>query len=329
MILETTIKRPFKLKGIGVHSGRKCEIEVSPAMAGEGITFIDDRNDTSKAVPARWEFIENSILASTIKNDCGEVATVEHLMAAFYAHGIDNATITVRGGEIPIMDGSSSAFVEGLRMSGIRKQGRAKSFIKIEKEIRVEEGDRFMVIRPHAGFLFKYTMAVPGSDAIDIVDIELTKKIFDESVGKARTFGNIEKLHEIQKQGKAIGASMANTIALKGGMVMNSGGLRFEREMALHKDNDMIGDVAMSGKTVIGAVEGYKSGHDLNLKALKALMSDSDNYSMVQAYYNNDFFEAPITSDGCVGIKTEESISSRDAYVSCEEDLRKFKEFSG
>ena len=210
------------------------------------------------------------------------VATVEHLLAGLIGLGVDNAVIEIDGAEVPVMDGSATAFVEAIDRVGTVAQKAPKRFLKVLKPVRVEMGSAWAEFRPFDGCRFDvaidYDCAVIGKRAMDVT---LTPQKFRREIAGARTFGNMKDVDRLRAAGFARGSSLENSVVIADGVVLNPDGLRFPDEFVRHKVLDAIGDLALAGAPLCGLYRSYRGGHKLNAAALSALLADRKAWRLV------------------------------------------------
>jgi UDP-3-O-[3-hydroxymyristoyl] N-acetylglucosamine deacetylase len=279
---QRTIANVVSCQGIGVHSGAPVTVTLHPAVSGSGITFI--RTDLGGAeIKALWQTVVDTRQCTTIGNSQGvTVSTIEHLMAAFAASGIDNARIEIDGPELPIMDGSARPFVSLVEQAGVKEQRAPRRAIRVLKTITVKEGDRMVSLSPapyyeiEVDFDFAGRTAQPAQNLI----FRPLEEDFSEEIAGARTFGLLEDAEKIWAMGLAKGASLENTLVFDGTDVMNEDGLRYEDECVRHKVLDALGDLHLVGGMLLGKFHGIRSGHGLHHKLLLALFADSSAYAI-------------------------------------------------
>jgi UDP-3-O-[3-hydroxymyristoyl] N-acetylglucosamine deacetylase len=283
---QTTVAREIELTGTGVHSGAPVSVILHPAESGTGLRFLASRNGRIAAeIPASVNHVKNLTLCTVIGDESGlTIGTVEHLLAALRGLAIDNCYIEIDSKEVPIMDGSSAAFVEAIDETGIRELNEPRSFIKVLKPIRVEDGDCWGELTPHSSFSLDveidFETPLIGRQRLAL---EMSPGVFRNEISRARTFGFMRDVEKLWKAGLALGASLDNTIALGDDRILNRGGLRYPQEFVRHKMLDAIGDLALSGAPLLGAYRSVRGGHRLNAHVLKALFADADAYAVVQA----------------------------------------------
>ncbi len=283
---QTTLAGEIELKGTGVHSGAPVSLVLHPAEANTGLRFIVSKRGRIVAeIPADVRFVKNLTLCTVIGDDTGaSVSTVEHLLAALRGLSVDNAYIEVDSKEVPIMDGSSAPFVDAIDDVGIRELSEPRTFLKVLKPVRVEDGDCWGEIAPHSGFHLDIEIDFPtpviGHQRLAL---EVTPGTFRSEISRARTFGFMHDVERLWKAGLALGASLDNTVAIGDDKVMNREGLRYPQEFVRHKFLDAVGDLALAGHPILGAFRSVRGGHRLNAHVLQALLADATAWTMVQA----------------------------------------------
>ena len=285
---QTTIAAPLTLTGIGVHSGREVTITFQPAEAGTGVVFQRQHDDGStseyRAVSAH---VGNTDLCTVLgTNPARSIATIEHVMAAIYALGLDNLIVEVDGAEMPIMDGSSEVFIDAIEQMGITNLGVKRRYIRVIKPVRIESGASWSEFRPYDGTRFEVEIDF-DSKLIGRQKWEgdLTAETFKNELSRARTFGFMRDVERLWAAGFALGSSLENSVVISDDdTVINVEGLRYEKdEFVRHKTLDAVGDLALAGAQFIGCYRSYRGGHKMNANALKALLSDPTAYEVVEA----------------------------------------------
>lgn len=286
MIRQKTILNAVSDSGIGLHKGQRVDITLKSAEENTGIIFR--RVDLDPVVEFSMDptSVGDTQMCTCLINAQGErLSTTEHLVAAVAGLGIDNLIVEVNAGEIPIMDGSSLPFVMMIKEAGICYQASPKQFIQVKKTIRVEDGDKWAELRPSKeGFKVDFTIdfehpAIASTQQNYVVDI--TPNTFMKEIQSARTFGFMKDIEYLHANNLALGASMDNAVALDDFKVVNPHGLRVADEFVKHKILDAVGDLFMSGKSILGDFVAYKSGHGLNNKLLCELLSQADAWEIV------------------------------------------------
>ena len=295
MIRQRTLRNSIRATGVGLHSGKKVYLTLRPAAVNTGIVFRRVDLDPVVEIPATAENVGDTTLSTTLVKDGVRISTVEHLLSAMAGLGIDNAYVEMSAAEVPIMDGSAGPFVFLLQSAGIEEQSVAKKFIRIKREIRVEEGDKFASFLPRNGFKVTFTIdfdhpVFRGRPACAEVDFCSTS--FVREVSRARTFGFMHEMEHLRSKGLARGGSVDNAIVVDDYRILNEDGLRYEDEFVRHKVLDAIGDLYLLGNSLIGEFRAHKSGHALNNKLLRALMAQQDAWEVVTF---EDSEKSPIT----------------------------------
>ncbi len=283
MVFQTTLKLPFKFSGVGVHSGLNTNVTVKPAPENTGIVFVRTDLTGDNVIKGSFENVVDTKLCTVIANGVGaKVSTIEHLMSAFYGLDVDNAIVEIDAEEMPILDGSSAAFVAMIEKVGVKSLTTPRQLIKILKTVEIVDGDKFVRISPSEMQSFDCIVefahqAIGRQSAKYIVG----RNSFGHEVSRARTFGFAKEIEMLKSMGLARGGSLDNAIGVDDNGVMNPEGLRYDNEFAVHKLLDLIGDLYLSGQRLLGAVASYKSGHALNNLLLRKLFADKDNYAII------------------------------------------------
>lgn len=269
-----------------MHGGKPVCIHFSPAEADTGIVFqrIDDAG-TGRVIRAQIAEVCQTDLCTCLGEMTGDsVATVEHLMAALLASGIDNVAIEIDGAEVPVLDGSAEGFVEAFEQAGIVELGVKRRYIRVLKPVRIDNGSSWAEFRPHHGTRFEVEIDFE-TPAIgrQMLALDLTAETFRREVARARTFGFIKDVERLWAAGYALGSSLENSVVIGDDhAVINMEGLRYEDEFVRHKTLDAIGDLALAGARFIGCFRSYRGGHKLNAAALRHLLTDHSAYEIVE-----------------------------------------------
>lgn len=284
MIKQRTLKNVIRATGVGLHSGEKVYLTLRPAQPDTGIIFRRVDLNEPVEILATAENVGPTTLSTTLEQDGVRISTVEHLLSAMAGLGIDNAYVDVSTGEVPIMDGSSGPFVFLIQSAGIAEQAAPKRFIRIKKSIVVEEDDKWARFDPFEGFKVGFSInfdhpVFKGMPCKAEIDFSTTS--FVKEVSRARTFGFMNDIEYLRSQNLVLGGSIDNAIVVDEFRVLNEDGLRYEDEFVKHKILDAIGDLYLLGHSLIGAFSGYRSGHALNNKLLKALIADESAWEEV------------------------------------------------
>ena len=277
MLKQRTLKNSIRATGVGLHTGKKVLMVLRPAPANAGISFVRTDLDSHLSVTAHAENVTETTLGTTLSNGDVKVSTVEHLMSAFAGLGIDNAVVELSSGEVPIMDGSAGPFVFLLQSAGIEEQNAPKRFVRILKGVKVEDGDKWARFDPYDGFKVNFEIEFDHpvfKRRSQVASMEFSTTTFLREVSRARTFGFMRDLEYMRSRNLALGGNLDNAIVLDEYRILNEDGLRYEDEFVKHKILDAIGDLYLLGHSLIGEFSGYKSGHALNNRLLRALIAD-------------------------------------------------------
>ena len=280
---QKTIKSEINLNGVGLHNGVNANLTIKPAEENFGIKFCRVDLNKKKLISANFKNVVEPILCTKISsNDGTTISTVEHLMAAFYGEGIDNALVEVDAPEIPILDGSANEFVEAIRSAGIKEQSAPRNFIKVEKKVVIKEGTKFISIEPSNNDL--------------IIDFEIVyknplirtrRKEFKfnhdniSDIYSSRTFCLYEDIDFIKSKGLAKGGSLENAVVVKDNEILNDDGLRNRHEFVNHKILDCLGDLMLSGYRLSGHIKTSQGGHALTNKLLVKFFSNTSNWTLI------------------------------------------------
>jgi UDP-3-O-[3-hydroxymyristoyl] N-acetylglucosamine deacetylase len=285
MIRQRTLKNTIRATGVGLHSGEKVYLTLKPAPVDTGIVFRRTDLDPVVEIPAWAENVGETTMSTNLFSDNGvKVGTVEHLLSAMAGLGIDNAYVELSAVEVPIMDGSAGPFVFLIQSAGLQEQEAAKQFIRIKREVSVVDGDKRATFVPFDGF--KVTFEIDFDHPVvnnrtQKASVDFSSTSFLKEVSRARTFGFMRDLEFLRSHNLALGGSVDNAIVGDEKGVINEDGLRYEDEFVKHKILDAIGDLYLLGKSLIGEFRGYKSGHAMNNRLLRALLADRDAWEVV------------------------------------------------
>jgi UDP-3-O-[3-hydroxymyristoyl] N-acetylglucosamine deacetylase len=284
MIKQRTLKNIIRATGVGLHSGEKVYLTLKPAPIDTGIVFRRVDLNPVVEIAARAENVGDTTLSTTLVKGDVKVDTIEHLLSAMAGLGIDNAYVELSASEVPIMDGSAGPFVFLIQSAGLEEQDVAKKFIRIKREVTVEDGDKRATFLPFEGFKVGFEIdfdhpAFHGRTQSACVDFSSTS--FVKEVSRARTFGFMRDIEYLRSQNLALGGSEANAIVVDDSGVLNEDGLRYEDEFVKHKILDAIGDLYLLGNSLIGEFRGFKSGHALNNQLLRSLIAQQDAWEVV------------------------------------------------
>ena len=298
-IYQKTIMEPIMFKGIGLHNGLRSEIKILPALENHGIIFKRIDLNSNNLIKANYKNVSSAVLCTTLKNKFEvSVSTVEHLLAALYITGVDNALIEIDNSEVPIMDGSSKEFVQTINETGLKNQQAKRKYIKINKKINFIEKEKSISIEPNKEglkieFELVYSNSVIGKQS-NVINFN-EKKL--EDVYSSRTFCLYEDIEEIKKIGLAKGGSLENAIVVKDEEILNIGGLRNNKEFVNHKILDLAGDFLLSGFRILGNVKCVQGGHNLSYLFLKKIFQDASNFIEIEvdeAISTKSIFKTPV-----------------------------------
>ncbi len=288
-LTQKTIKNNVSFNGVALHSGLNVNVCIKPAEANFGIVFKRVDLNNNNLVYPNFMNVSNTSLNTTIENQFGvKVSTIEHLMGALFGLGIDNALIEIDNEEVPILDGSAKIFIEKIISAGIEIGDVPIKIIKINKEIRFSDGDRFISIKPSTltldiDFELKYKNEIIGnqSNKVKVYEDDLT------DVYNSRTYCLYEDIEMIKKNGLAKGGSLENAIVVKDKEVLNPEGLRNNKEFVNHKILDCIGDLYTSGYRIVASVKCSQGGHYLTNQLLRKVFQNKENFSILEIKEKN------------------------------------------
>jgi UDP-3-O-[3-hydroxymyristoyl] N-acetylglucosamine deacetylase len=281
---QRTLKDSIRATGIGLHSGAKVYMTLRPAPANTGIVFRRLDLPEPVDVPATALNVTETKLGTTLEHGEGKVATVEHLLSALAGLGIDNLFIDLTAPEVPIMDGSAAPFVFLLQSAGLEEQSAPKRFIRILREVKVTEGDKWTRFAPYDGFRVNFEIDFDHpvlKKHRQKASLDFSTTAFLKEISRARTFGFLKDVEHLRSHDLALGGSLDNAIVMDDYRVLNEDGLRFRDEFVRHKVLDAVGDLYLLGSCLIGEFTGFKSGHRLNNLLLRALLEQPEAYQEV------------------------------------------------
>jgi len=284
ILTQNTVNNKISFDGIGIHTGKKAKLVINPAAPNSGIVFKRSDIKENNLVYPNYLNVSDTTLCTTISNHYGvKVSTIEHLMGAFYGTGIDNALVEINTEELPILDGSAKIFVDEIKKVGIRSSDKPIKIIKINKEVKINNQERFISINKSniigdIEFEIKYKNNFIGNqkNKINVFESDL-KTIFE-----SRTFCLYEDIEKLKKLKLGKGGSLDNAVVIKNNQILNSGGLRNNLEFVNHKILDCMGDLYLSGYKIIGSLKCSQGGHQLTNLLLRKVFSDKSNYSLIE-----------------------------------------------
>ena len=284
ILTQKTVSKKISFSGVGIHSGKKVNLNILPSSPNSGIVFKRVDLNKNNIVYPLYNNVTDTTLCTTISNEYGvKVSTIEHLMAAFYGIGIDNAIIELDSQEVPILDGSAKVFVDSIKNAGLKFSDQPIKIIKINKKIKLQDGDKFISIDKsniacEIEFQIKYKNSLIGNqkNKINVFEDNL------DDIYNSRTFCLYEDIEKLKKLNLGKGGSLENAIVLKSEKIINESGLRNELEFVNHKILDCMGDLFLSGYKIIGTIKCSQGGHSLTNKLLKEVFDDQSNYSLIE-----------------------------------------------
>src|ERR1700684_4182980 len=280
MRFETTINRPFEVSGVGLHSGVPVNLRMTPAPAGTGIGFR--RTDLEFfSIPASWKNVARVSYATSLMRQGVWIMTTEHLLSTLYSFAIDNAYIEIANLEVPILDGSGKPFVDLLRAVGVRRLRRQRKYLRIRRPVTGEDGKKRISLLPDNAFRLTCEIDFPDPIGKQSLEMEVTPERYAAELSPARTFGFERELDQMREMGLIRGASLDSAVCFTAGGVLNPGGLRFPDECCRHKALDLIGDLALIGRPLLGHVIAEKAGHAMHFALVNKIMSDPTIYEII------------------------------------------------
>jgi UDP-3-O-[3-hydroxymyristoyl] N-acetylglucosamine deacetylase len=278
---ETTIQRPVEASGVGLHIGVPVRIRITPAPPATGIVFL--RTDLDNfAIAASYKNVARVSYATSLMRQGVLISTTEHLLSVLYSMGIDNAFIEIDNLEVPILDGSGEPFVELLMEAGIRTYRRRRRFLRIKEPVSVEGNGKRITILPSDRFLLTcnvyFDHPMVGRQSLDM---EVTPERYAAEIAPARTFGFEHELNQMRDMGLIRGASLENAMCFDLTSILNPGGMRFPDECCRHKALDLIGDLALIGRPLLGHVIAERAGHAMHTALVSKIMSDPARYEIL------------------------------------------------
>jgi UDP-3-O-[3-hydroxymyristoyl] N-acetylglucosamine deacetylase len=294
MIFQRTLKSAVTLQGIGLHSGRTATLTLRPARPARGIVFVRSDLEGAPEISAYYKSVVDTRMATTIGRGKATVSTVEHLMAALQGMGVDNVIAEIDGPEIPIMDGSSAAFVEAITEVGTESQLQVRPTLALRRKVELKVGEKWAFAEPSA------RLEIHGSvdwdhPAIGFQQFHYVEGRTDFSeLSRARTFGFLRDVEALKHAGLARGGSLENAVVLDDARVLNPEGLRYPDEFARHKVLDALGDFKLAGISIRAFFRLHRAGHDLHSQLLTAIFRDPDNFEIIDGTEHEERVRASI-----------------------------------
>ena len=277
-----TLNNTIKFDGIGLHTGVKTQITLKPAPINSGIFF--NRIDKSVIIPAKWDRVISTKFSTNIASNETEVKTVEHLLSALSGLHINNCEILIDNIEVPILDGSSSVFVDKIMKNGLTEQDSEQKILEIIKPVKFSCDYGFAELSPNSsedeGLNINLESSFDGKYEDQDIEIRNLNGNYIDSISKARTFGFFQEIEYLKSQNLIKGGSLDNAIVIKDKKPLNKEGLRYEDELMRHKVLDVVGDLYLSGFPIIGKYNGFKTGHFITINLIKELFKSKDNYKI-------------------------------------------------
>ena len=294
--LQKTLKRKIHFSGVGVHNGRAVSMSIEPAEVNTGIVFYRTDLEKNNIIKANINNVVESRLCTKIKNSSGVyISTIEHLMAALSALSIDNAIVRINSTELPALDGSSYEYVKKILSSGMKTQNCKKKIFKVIKKVEVKSGDRFISISPSnklsINISINYPETIIGHSQYFYTH---TQDNFINNLSKARTYTLYEDIEKMRTAGLAIGGNLNNAIVVDKHKILNPEGLRLEKEFVKHKTLDCIGDFYLLGMDLVGDINCFAPGHNLNQQLIKKILKNQENYrieDIIIEDHNNKYID--------------------------------------
>jgi UDP-3-O-[3-hydroxymyristoyl] N-acetylglucosamine deacetylase len=278
---ETTVQRPVETQGVGLHHGVPVSIRILPAPAGTGIVFI--RTDLDRfPVPASYRHVARVSYATSLMRQGVLISTTEHLLSVLYSMGIDNAHIEIDNLEVPILDGSGENWVGLLAQAGVKYYRRKRRYLRVLRPVTVEAPNKRITVLPADRFMLScdvfFDHPMVGRQTLEM---EVTPERYARQLAPARTFGFAYELDQLRNMGLIRGASLENALCFDETSVMNPEGMRFPDECCRHKALDLIGDLALIGRPLLGHVIAERAGHAMHVALVAKIMSDASLYEVL------------------------------------------------
>lgn len=290
---QQTLARAVSCSGLGVHSGKTVNLTIQPAPVNHGIQFSRTDLPGSPRIPAHFNRVVDTSLATVIGADGCIVSTIEHLMATFAGLSIDNALVEIDAYEIPIMDGSAGPFTRLIRSGGTATQRGPKCYFRIREPIALEDREKSVVIYPDPSYRITCTIEFPHPlIQRQSYSLEVTPERFEKEISRARTFGFLHEVEYMKRYGLARGGSLDNAIVVAEDGVMNEGGLRFPDEFVRHKILDCLGDFSLLGLPILGHIVACRSGHAFNHAFLKTFFQQKGSWETLTLHSACDIASA-------------------------------------
>jgi len=277
---ETTVERPVEASGVGLHHGVPVHIRILPAPSTTGIVFL--RTDLENfPIPASWRHVARVSYATSLMRQGVLISTTEHLLSVLYSMGIDNAYVEIDNLEVPILDGSGEPFVRLIRQAGIRQYRRQRRYLRIRRPVTVEDKGKRISIIPDESFRLTCDTAYPEPVGRQSLELEVTPERYAAEIAFARTFGWESDLNQMRNMGLIRGASLENAVCFTASGTLNPEGLRAPDECCRHKALDLLGDLALLGRPLLGHVIAERAGHAMHAALVARIMQDPTLYEIL------------------------------------------------
>ena len=281
MRFETTLMCAVETRGVGLHSGVPVNLRITPAPASTGIVFRRTDLDNFE-IPASWRYVQKVSYATSLMRQGVLISTTEHLLSTFYSMGIDNAYVEIDNLEVPILDGSSLPFIELLQKAGVRQTRRRRRYLRVLQPVHLEGNGKKISIYPSDSFALSCKVFFSHPLVRELaLDMQVTPASYARELAPARTFGFEWELDQMRNMGLIRGASLDSAVCFTKDSILNPGGLRFDDEPCRHKALDLIGDLALIGKPLLGHIVAERAGHAMHVALVARLMSDPSLYEVI------------------------------------------------
>jgi len=288
MLQQRTLKSLTRAVGVGLHSGQRVELTLRPAQPDTGIVFRRVDLPQPVDIPMVASAVSDTRMATTVSHGGAKVATVEHLMSACAGLGLDNLYVDITAEEVPILDGSAASFVFLLQSAGIVFQNAPRRFIQVIRPVEVREGtgasERWARLEPFHGYRLSFEIDFdhPAVDSTgQQVAFDMSVNSYSRDIARARTFGFTKDVEMMRVNGLGLGGGLDNAIVMDDYKILNAGGLRYDDEFVKHKILDAMGDLYMLGKPLLASFSAFRSGHALNNKLVRELLSQTEAWKIV------------------------------------------------
>jgi UDP-3-O-[3-hydroxymyristoyl] N-acetylglucosamine deacetylase len=288
---QKTLKDIVSFAGVGLHTGCHVNVRLIPSGDDTGIVFIRKDIPGAPCIKAKASNVVATNYATSLGINGATVGTVEHLLAAFYGLGVDNAIVELDGPEVPILDGSAELFIKMIEGVGLKDLESSRKYLVVRRPIKVSEDDKYVLLMPAGETEFTVDYS------IDFAHPFLSKQtfsklfsadVFKKEVGSARTFGFLRDLEMLRANGLARGGSLSNAVVISDTEVLNEGGLRYPDEFVRHKVLDMMGDISLVGAPIAGHLIAHRSGHALNLRLVEQILKKASRWELIDKLADKD-----------------------------------------